>query len=485
MFLGSFQGRRRENLVDQKKAKRILAEIARRQLLKPDWKGVCFEKQWDFINDPSSFKAVQCTRRAGKSYSAGIYAFKEAFETPGCSIVILGLTRDSVKRIFYKDILKELDRKFNLETKFNGSDLTATLPNGSIIYLLGVDANPDDMNKLLGQKNKLVIIDESAFFRQDMHKLIYEILRPSVIDYEGTVAMISTTSNLTNTLYYDVLNEKIGGWKTFKWTAYDNPHMASKWKAEIKRLKVDIPGIEETPHFRRMYLNEWHVDDSGLIYKYASDINDISALPDESWRYVLGIDLGYNDPTAFVVCAYSEHDPKLYVLETFRKSEMIVKDVATKIKELEARYGFETMVIDNASKQVVEELKQRYNLPLTAAQKTDKRDYIELLNSDMIVGNIQVMPSAQTLIDEWKALVWDERALERGKHVEHPGLPNHLCDAFLYAWRWTFQYSSKPKKVAPLRGTEAEIHRQWEAEGQEIERLKLVQYDEEDELFGY
>lgn len=114
MFLGSFQGRRRENLVDQKKAKRILAEIARRQLLKPDWKGVCFEKQWDFINDPSSFKAVQCTRRAGKSYSAGIYAFKEAFETPGCSIVILGLTRDSVKRIFYKDILKELDESSTL-----------------------------------------------------------------------------------------------------------------------------------------------------------------------------------------------------------------------------------------------------------------------------------------------------------------------------------------------------------------------------------
>tara|TARA_R110002126_G_scaffold172712_8_gene321525 strand:- start:3830 stop:5260 length:1431 start_codon:yes stop_codon:yes gene_type:complete len=472
--------------VDQAKAKRVLAELAKRELQRPDWEDACFPEQWDFIIHPATMKAVQCTRRAGKSYSAGIYAFKEAHSTPGVSVVIIGLTRDSVKRIFYKDILKKIDSRFNLKANFNGSDLTATLPNGSIIYLLGVDANPTDMDKLLGQKNKLVIIDESAFYRQNMDKLVYEILRPSIIDYGGTICMISTTSNITKSLYYDVTNDNKGGWEVFKWTAYANPHIAENWGKEIIFLKENTPGIEATPHFRRMYLNEWHIDESGVIYKYAKGINSVcNALPENGgpWRYVLGIDLGYNDPTAFVVCAYSEYDPRLFLVKSLKKSKMIVKDVADEIAKLSKQYSFETMVVDNASKQVVEELKQRYNIPLIAANKTDKRDYIELLNSDMLVGNIQVI-GEQDIVPEWEALVWDERALDKGKYVEHPGLDNHLCDAFLYAWRWCFQFSSKPKGVPIPKGSEAEVNDFWEQEGANVERLKVVGDSEDEDMFG-
>ena len=456
----------------------MLAELEKRKLKKPQWLNPDFPKQNEFITSKAPLKVVQCTRRAGKSYGAGLYAFKEAYETPGVSVLIVGLTRDSVKRIFFKDILKDIDLKFNIGAKFNGSDLTTTLPNGSIIYLLGVDANPDDMNKLLGQKNKLVVVDEAAFFRQDMHKLVFEILKPSVADYGGTIALVSTTSNLTNTLYYDVTTSGAGGWEVFKWTAYDNPFMAKKWDKEINFLKEHNPGIENTPHFRRMYLNEWHIDEDNLIYKYASH-NHADMLPTgHRWNYVLGIDLGYNDPTALVVCAYSEHDPHLYVIETFKQSGMIVSDVGDKIKELDARYQFDTMVVDNASKQAVEELKKRYQLPLIPAEKTSKRDFIELLNSDLIVGHVQVLGGGKALVDEWRELVWDERALDRGKYTEHPSCDNHLADAFLYAWRWCYQYSSKPKMQTPARGTEAEVEAFWEHEAEVIEMHKRQAIDD-------
>lgn len=426
-------------------------------------------------------KAVQCTRRAGKSFGCGLYAFKEAYTTPGCSVVIIGLTRDSVKRIFFKDILKTINKQHDLGARFNGSDLTTTLPNGSIIYLLGVDANPDDMDKLLGQKNKLVIIDESAFFRQDMNKLVYEILRPSIVDYEGTIALVSTTSDITSSLYFDITNGNKPGWEVFKWTAYDNPFMADKWEKEIKFLKESTPGIENTPMFRRMYMNEWHVDSDHLIYKYRKDANDIDILPtDHRWNYVLGLDLGYEDATAFVVCAYSEHDPNLYVVNTYKESGMIVSDVAKKVKELDKLYQFDTMVVDNASKQVVEELKKRHSLPLIGAEKRDKKGYIELLNSDMILGRIKVMPKAQGLIQEWTGLIWDERALNKGKYVEHPGCPNHLSDAFLYAWRWCFQYSSKPKTVVAA-GAEAEVEAFWQHEAEVID---INRETDEDMFYG-
>lgn len=458
--------------MEKAQALRILSELERRHLKKPNWLDPAFPAQNNFITSKATFKAVQCTRRAGKSYGAGIYAFKEAYETPGSSVVVIGLTRDSVKRIFYKDILKAIDLKFNLKSNFNGSDLTVTLTNGSIIYLLGVDDSPDDMNKLLGQKNKLVIIDEGAFFRQDLHKLVYEILRPSVIDYDGTIAIISTTSNLTNTLYYNITNNKVPGWELFKWSAYDNPYIKDKWHKEIELLKANNPAVVDTPFFKRMYLNEWYIDEKGLIYKFNKDINKVVSLPNKDikqWKYVLGIDLGYTDATAFAVCAYNEYDPQLYVVDAYSKSELIVSDVAEEIKNLNKKYKFQTMVIDGASKQVVEELKRRHQLPLIIAEKQDKRGYIEMLNSDLILGNIVLTDKANDLLTEWSTLVWDERALEKGQYKEHPNCPNHISDAFLYAWRWCFNYSSKPKVIPIRRGSEEEVDKFWEQESEQLQ----------------
>ena len=464
--------------MNRKKALAVLREFQRRKINQPNWFVSDFKAQNDFINDPATLKAVQCTRRAGKSYGAGLYAFKEAYENPGVSVVIIGLTRESVKRIFLKDILSAINKKFNLGATPNLSDLTFTLPNGSIIYLLGVDANPDDMNKLLGQKNRLVIIDESAFFKQDMNKLVYEILRPSMIDYNGTIALISTTSHITNSLYFDITNNKKKGWSVHKWTAKDNPFISEQWEKEITELKTNNPGIESTPMFKRMYLNEWHIDDELLVYRYKEN-NNIDIIPKAKYSYVLGIDLGYEDATAMVVCAYSEHDKNLYVVETFSKSKMIISDVADKIKELDKKYNFDTMVIDNASKQAVEEMRQRYTLPLIPAEKTGKRDYIELLNSDLTLGHIRILPKAQPLVDEWASLVWDERKFRSGKYEEHPTCPNHLSDAFLYAWRYVYNYCAKPKYDKPLPNSEEAVEDFWERESEMITNKPIWQRDEE------
>lgn len=468
--------------MNRKKALAILRELQRRKRNQPKWLDPNFKTQNAFIEDESRLKVVQCTRRAGKSYGAGLYAFKEAYENPGVSVVIISLTRDSVKRIFMKDILSTINNKYNVQAKPNLSDLTFTLPNKSVIYLLGVDANPSDMDKLLGQKNKLVIIDESAFFRQDMNKLIYEVLRPSMIDYDGTIAMISTTSHLTNSLYYDITTGKKKGWSLHKWTAKDNPYIADKWDKEIEELKKNNPGIEKTPMFRRMYLNEWVIDQDALVYKHSED-NLIPAKPKAKYSYVLGIDLGYEDATAMVVCAYSEHDSNLYVVETFKKSKMIIHDVAKKIKELDKKYDFDNMIIDNASKQAVEEMRQRYTLSLIPAEKTGKRDYIELLNSDLTMNHIKILPEAEGLTEEWTNLVWDERKLLKGKYEEHPACPNHLSDAFLYAWRYVYNYCAKPKTEFIAPTSEAAVDEFWEKEGESVNDSAVpIWLKEDDEI---
>lgn len=461
---------------------------SRRRLVNIDWFDDSFPEQDNFILDPAKFKAAQCTRRAGKTYGAGKYLFKEAAETPNCKVLYISLTRQSAKDIMLDDVLQVINRKYNVGAKVNYSELSLRLPNNSKIMMFGVDSSEAEMSKIFGQKFKLIVIDEAASYKIDLNRLVYEVCDPTTTDWDGTIAMISTTSQLHTSLYFDVTNDKEPGWSVHKWSALNNPFMKEKHAAKIKRLMENKPGIEETPAFQRMYLNKWYIDEDAMVYRFMDSRNSVEELPAyDSWTYILGIDLGWNDDTAFSVCAYNQNDPNLYVIEEYSRSQMLLSPedgvaetdknicVSSKIKELESRYNFEVMVIDNASKQVVEELKQRYGFWLIPAEKTDKRGYIELMNADFITGNIKLLEkSTPKLRAEYGGLIWDPKAKLKGKYTEHSSCPNHLSDATLYAWRWAYNYGwvKAEKTIEP--GSMEEQKEMERLEDEKFEREELM-----------
>jgi hypothetical protein len=408
--------------------------------------------QTAFIDDPSRLKAALCTRRAGKSYAAGLMLLREAYKHPGVSCLYVALTRASAKRILWKDVLKEIDREQGLQCRFNETELSCTLPNGSIIYLLGMDADEKEKDKALGQKFKIVVVDEAASYNIDLNEMVYGILKPATADYGGTIAMIGTPGNMKRGLFYDLTAgqdpsepgrwDKMG-WSCHRWTAFENPRMAEKWKAEIEDLKLANPNIEQTPLFQQHYLGKWVVDDSKLVYRFDTSRNVFDELPplkgNNRWHYVLGIDLGFNDPTAWVVCAYRDGDRTLYVLGADKKQGCDITEVADRTHKLMSRFQFDSIVIDNANKQAVEEIRRRHDIPLTPAQKQGKADFIEIMNGDLISGYVKLhRKAASPLIEELQGLVWDERSLPRRE--EHPASPNHCADAMLYAWRHCYQW---------------------------------------------
>ncbi|WP_434127452.1 hypothetical protein, partial [Enterococcus faecium] len=88
-----------------------------------------------------------------------------------------------------------------------------------------------------------------------------------VADYRGTIAMIGTPSNYTNSLFYDITTGVEGGWSVHTWSALDNPHVRDNVQEDIDFLKTNQPGVELTPRFRQHWLGEWYVDLSALVYK--------------------------------------------------------------------------------------------------------------------------------------------------------------------------------------------------------------------------
>lgn len=434
-----------------------LLERVKRVKSRPIFLDANFHEQSAFIADPSKLKVNLCTRRAGKSWGDGLYLFKEAYENPGVTCLYIALTRDSARRIMWKDVLKPINKVLQLGAKPNETDLTLTLPNGAMIYLLGADTSEAEKEKLLGQKYKLVIVDEAASFSIDLHALVYGTLKPAVADYRGTICLTGTPRNLKTGFYFELTKGQdpgtagtwqTQGWSGHRWSALDNPYMRENWLAEIAELKVSNPRIEETPLFQQNYLGRWTIDDTNLVYKYLAGRNDFSALPvlpRGRWHQVLGVDLGYEDDTSFSVCAYHDHDTDFYVLESAKEKKLDVTATAEKIKGYQARYDFDRIVIDNANKQAVEEMKKRHGLPLFPADKRGKSDFIEIMNGEFIQGRIKLGPLCEPLKDEYANLIWDERSEKR---EEHPNCANHCADATLYPWRYCYGYLSEVLKAA-------------------------------------
>lgn len=446
-----------------------------------------FPEQQAFLDDPSPMRVVLCTRRSGKTYGGGLALFRAAFARPNVSCLYVALTRASAKRIAWKDVLKTIDREQRLGCRFNETELSVTLPNGSVIYLLGMDADEGEKEKALGQKFASVVIDEAASFSIDLHELVFGVLKPAVADYRGQIAMIGTPGNVKRGLFYELTEgqdpgdpgrwSKLG-WSGHRWSARDNPHMRDKWAAEVADLRANNPRIAETPLFRQHYLGQWVVDDDARVYRFDVARNgyrgELPAVTGRGrWHYIVGLDLGFADSTAWVVAAYHDNSRQLHIVEALKADGLDITDVAQRTRQLLARYDVDRIVVDGANKQAVEELRRRHDLPMTAADKAGKADFVELMNGDLIMGNVRVnLDAAAVLAEEWGGLVWDQRVV--GRRVEHPACPNHCADAALYAWRHCYAYLAEAAPQRPAAGSPERIQQ----EEAELEQLAVGAWEQ-------
>jgi hypothetical protein len=486
--------------MDQKQAKAILAQ---RSKFKPKFDpellfNASFPQQNAFIKDPDKLKALFCTRRGAKSFTDGLYMVYEALTNPNCNCLFIGLTRLSARDIVWKDILKVINRKYKLGAKFNGTDLTMTFPNGSVISVTGVDADEDEMNKLLGRKYRLVCIDEASLYTIDVRHLVYDILGPAMADLEGTIVLSGTASNYTRGLFFDITNGVEAGWKLYEWSAFDNPFVNKQWSKQLDIIKQKRPLYMETPQFRQWYLNEWVVDTDKLVYKYDQTRNSYKHLPNlsrDGWTYILGVDTGWEDDTAFVLGGYHINDPTLYVIKSFAKKHMyfdhedpsqsVVKTIQAFMNHPD--YAPCKVIIDGANKQGVESMRVRSNIPFEYADKVGKVDFIELLNADLIQGKIKICDKETDLIDEMMALVW----VTKGDKIvfpkkEHPALPNHRNDAMLYMWRNGYHYQSSPAEQKIVKYSKQWYEKQsenvWEREREALIKQNQSYWPEDGEF---
>jgi hypothetical protein len=470
---------------DYHEARMLFAEQTRRRVIWQKARKMSYGPQWKFINDDSKLKAALTTRRSGKSSGAALDLLLKGEFNPGVSMLYTGLTDTSAHRILWKDCIKPFAKELGIGVKFRRSENEIEFSNGTMLYLLGVDNKIEEIDKVLGQKLLQVYIDEGAKYRLDIEPMINEVLMPAVMDYDGQISMIGMPSNNIGSYFYKVTAGAEVGWSVHKWSALQNPYVAKQMRAQIARLRRRYPNLDELPWFRQQYLGEWAVDVSKRPYKFRGDVDIVRELPIGKYLYTLGVDLGYDDPSAFVINAFREGDPHLYVRKVIKKAHMDITACAEMIKTLQRRFNPYKTIVDGAHKQSLKELQKRHKISCVAAEKLGKSDFIRLCSDDLQEGRVKFLAEeTEALTEEMRTLSWDEKALAKGNYVEAARAHNHACDAFLYSWRWAWNYLGRGEQATPMTA-EDEIDEWWEKEAMKNRANSLNQYGSyEQEIYG-
>lgn len=432
---------------------------ARRILAGRGVSGSCFGPglQSGFVRSKASLRAAVCTRRAGKSWGVAAWLIEGALICPESCQLYLAITRKSAKRIIWP-ILKKIDREWGLGCEFKLGDLIVVFPNGSEIHVAGCpDASQVDTFR--GTPYFRVAIDEGASFPTNyMGALVDEALVPATIDLGGAVVIIGTPGVAPVGYLWEASTGRSPGWESHHWTLFDNPHLPSA-RQFVEDLLKRKKWTWEHPTIQREYLGKWTSDPSMLVYGSFSDDLVVDAGPqpgDGPWHYVLGLDFGTSEThetQAYSVVAYSDTVRFAYVVETMGESSATPASVAANVNLLQRRYKFDAIVGDPGSlgADFIAQLRQRYRLPVEAAKKSNKRGFIELINGEMQSGLLRfVRGKADGVVGEMKILPWQDES----RTTEKPKMPNHHCDATLYAWRHCRPYDAESvPDPGPLPGT--------------------------------
>jgi len=448
-----------------------------------------FAPQRKFAASKAQNLVACCSRRAGKSYGIAYKLLEKGIQYPQSICAYVTLTRDAGKDIIWGP-LREIAKAANITLRFKKNSGDIELPNGSKIILRGCE-DKRQAEKLRGPKYPIVVIDEAQGIPSYLKYMIDEVITPATMDYVDSQICLTGTPNAAGVgVFFDAVhsNDEMQGWEVHEWTMQDNTHLQKVQAAKNLTILEYIEGqalkrgVALThPSIQREFFGKWVKDTESNVYKYLPSRNDIyqaayyklkARVTD--WEFVMGLDLGWNDPSAFTVSMYSETVGKFITVDSFQQSEMSTDAIARQIAKFFAVYGDMPIVADSGGygKSIVEELAATYALPIFPAEKTKKVTYIEFVNADLRSGAIQILvgPNGE-LTEQLSLLQWSDRWAEKGTPKEDKSSPNHLCDALLYSARWALYQNGAREVVAPDVHTDA----WWSARAQELEENELEQ----------
>lgn len=448
-----------------------------------------FPKQTEFFHIPPAdpvtgkkvrFKTAVCSRRAGKTKGIIGDAIQLCTTEQNVRVLYITLTRENCIEIIWPDLIATIE-EFEIPVKINQQRLSIKfLETGSTFSCAGAK-DKREIGKFRGRKLRRIYIDEAQNFPSYIQDMIEADLMPTLRDLRGEMFVTGTPGPLKRGFFYTIATN--GRWDSHTWTAWDNPHMhnPAEGKDYDRTLEEEreVRGINvNDPTYIRETYGQWTEDKNVLVFKFDAARNVTTEIP-KDLTYVFGIDLGYNDADAIAVLGYSYTNQKVYLVEELVTRKQGITELVTQIEALKVKYEPVRMVMDagGLGKKIQEEIQKRHSIPVEAADKNRKFEFIELLNDDLRTGKLQVRPKS-LFEDDCYLVQWDRDVEDPTKIKISKSFHSDICDAVLYAWRECNHYFKQEIEKKPARDSQQFMD---ELEAREAERMEMQKNGELEE----
>jgi hypothetical protein len=429
-----------------------------------DLASVLFDQQAAFATSTEPFVTALCSRRAGKSVGVAAWLAEGPLLNPRAPSLYLTLTRGSAKRIIWHTLL-DLNDKYRLGYEPNESDLILKRNGRAAVYLAGVD-NKREIEKARGTGWGRVAIDEAQSLPEYVKELVEDVLMPSLMDHGGQIRAIGTPSPVPSGYFHGICQS--AEWGHHHWTVWDNPHIPEERKRAMLERVLRARGVTvDDPGIAREWFGKWILDLSALVFKFDPTRNTYAALPSMArpWGHVIGVDLGYDDADAIAVLGFNPGSPAVYLREEWVGTKQTITELTKRLEALTAQYRPNCIVMDTGGlgKKIAEEIMARTTLPVQAAEKTRKFEFIELLNDSMRSGRFFAPPGSRFGHDATQ-VEWDREKSVGDKLVISDRFHSDIGDAVLYAFReslhWTHEAALPPGPVVATAEHHAKVERE-------------------------
>lgn len=374
------------------------------------------------VNCPKyRFICAALSRRQGKTYIANIIGQIVSL-VPNASILIMS-PNYSLSQISF-DLQRNLIKHFEIEVKRdNAKEKIIETMNGSTVRMGSVT----QVDSCVGRSYDLIIFDEAAL--SDGGKDAFNVaLRPTLDKPNSKAIFISTPRGRNNWFseFYDRgFSSEFPEWASIKATYKDNPRMSQTDIDEARR-------VMSAAEFKQEYEADFNTYE-GRIWDFDHEkcVEDLSYLDVRRCDIFAGLDVGYRDPTAFVVIAYDWDSETYYLLEDYLDSERLTSQHAEVIQKMIGKWDIDYIFIDSAAAQTRHDFAQEYDISTTNAKKSilDGIACVErIVGNDKLIVDVNCTESIASL-DQYQWNPNENLLKEKPKHNK----ACHIADAIRYA----------------------------------------------------
>lgn len=360
------------------------------------------------------FVAMIAGTGGGKSWYGPIWLYREIQKQPKGSFLVVSPTFPMFQRIVLPRTREFLDTTTGGE--YRAGERIYYLPTGGKVFFGSAD-NPFSLE---GVHVRAAWLDEAG----QMKREAWDVALRRVGFYKGRVLITTTPYNL-GWLKTEVFDRWKAGDRDYEVVQFPSILNPAYPKEEFERAKATMPDWK----FKMFYLGQF-ARPTGLIYQDfdpAKHVVEPFEIP-ANWRRIIGVDFGYNNPTAAVWLAVNP-DGVVYAYREYYQREKLPEESGREIKQLSGDDRIELVACDPSEPAAIEQYR-RLGLPARAGYNAVKEG-IEAVIALMKSNRFFVFRGLVNLLDEIENYRWAEKQEQlKDEPVKEY---DHAVDALRYA----------------------------------------------------